>query len=171
MKRISRKRGAALVEAAAVLPVMVVFLGCIMMAHKIVDTKLDEQQAARAGVLYYGSHSCKETMPNNPAGSGGGESIDTGQSQDNPADKASGKLDGQNNASTSAGLSRNYMTAKIYRTKSVSGSAVLNGKRESLGATISAGSQTACNEESFPSKWKAVVQFVGTFARGGGGFP
>lgn len=165
----ARRRGAALVEAALVLPVMIVFLGCIMFAHRAYDTKLDRQMATRAGTLYYASHNCEGDIPAELAApSTQADDADPGLGN-NPGDGAKGKLGNENSGSLNNGLSRAKAKARIVQENiPVNGSAVLNGKREGLTMRIKAASTVACNEKAYPSKWTAAVKFMKNFLTGNG---
>lgn len=61
-KHRGRQRGAAMVEAAVILPVMIVFFGVMAMAHSAGKSKLAAQHEARASVMYFASSSCKNRM-------------------------------------------------------------------------------------------------------------
>ena len=80
----SRQRGAALVEAAVVVGLLVIFWGVLALAYTAGRAKLEAQHESRIGVMYYASHECKQTLgrpqavvlPNGPAGTfaGSGDS-------------------------------------------------------------------------------------------------
>lgn len=55
-------RGAAMVEAAVVIPVMVSFLGLTMMMGNAYTVKLTQNQQARSMALDYASHQCKQQV-------------------------------------------------------------------------------------------------------------
>ncbi|MCL2778033.1 MAG: pilus assembly protein [Polyangiaceae bacterium] len=61
--RRSAARGAAMVEAAVVLPVMLLFYGLIGLTYRMYEAKMDKQMGTRAGILYYASHNCKGNIP------------------------------------------------------------------------------------------------------------
>lgn len=54
-----RARGAAMVEAAVVLPLLVSFLGVAVMMHRAYDTKLEQNHRVRSVALDYASHDCQ----------------------------------------------------------------------------------------------------------------
>jgi hypothetical protein len=54
-----RQRGAALVEAAVVLPVLAIFLGLIMYEYNSYKEKMKVQQTSRENSLYFASHGCR----------------------------------------------------------------------------------------------------------------
>ncbi len=58
-KKRSRQRGAALVEAAVVLPVLAIFLGLIMYEYNSYKQKIAVQQTSRENSLYFASHGCR----------------------------------------------------------------------------------------------------------------
>src|SRR5512140_2576712 len=53
------RRGAALVEAAVVLPVLAIFLGLIMYEYNSYKQKISVQQTSRENSLYFASHGCR----------------------------------------------------------------------------------------------------------------
>jgi hypothetical protein len=168
-KRASR-RGAALVEAAVVIPVMLVFLGCIMFANRSYEAKLDKQMGTRAGILYYASHNCEGDVPAGvmpPVRTTG----DTGaEPPSGPATDPSRLGGGGNTGGAAAGMDRSWNTAKAAPADTpVYGSAVQDRTRVFLNRSIHAESQVACNEKPFPNKWIAIIQFIGRFAQTGGG--
>ena len=63
MKRRSKSRGAAMVEAAVVMPVMVSFLGMMVFFHSIYQNKQDAMLDARTNMLTYASHACDGKTP------------------------------------------------------------------------------------------------------------
>lgn len=74
--RPSRLRGAALVEAAVVIPVLVALLGVGMMLARAYSEKLEANQAIRASALDYASHDCER------AGLRGGANTTPGATRD-----------------------------------------------------------------------------------------
>ena len=58
-RRRTRQRGAALVEAAVVLPVLAIFLGLILYEYTSYKEKMKVQQTARENSLYFASHGCQ----------------------------------------------------------------------------------------------------------------
>jgi hypothetical protein len=162
------QRGAALVEAAVVIPVMLVFLGCIVFAHRSYTAKMDKQMGTRAGSLYYASHNCTGEVPADivpPVSQAGenGADVPAGQGVD------ANKLGGENGGAAAAGMNTSWLLvhAKPEATP-VYGSAVSNGQRIFLNRQIYAESEVACNEKPHPNKWTAMFQFIGDMARGGG---
>ncbi len=167
-----RSRGAALVEAAVVIPVMLVFLGVIMFTNRSYEMKLDRQMGTRAGILFYASHNCETNPPAGveaPARTTG----DSGQSQAGVPSGAATDPNrlggGGNTGGASAGMDRSWNTAHAKSDNTVYGSAVQDRTRVFMNRAIHAESQVACNEKAFPNKWSAIIQFIGAFARTGGG--
>jgi len=74
------QRGAALVEAAVVLPVMIAMLGLTMMMYQGYSAKLVSNQQIRSEVLDYASHNCKSSTITYSGNSRSGGSVATGQS-------------------------------------------------------------------------------------------
>lgn len=164
------RRGAALVEAAVVLPVMMVFLGCIMFAHRSYDAKLDKQMGTRAGSLYYASHNCEGDVPPDVVppvkqeADPGGTEIPGGQAT-NPS-----RLGGENGGAAAAGIDKSWQLVHAAPADTpVFGHAVQDRQRVPLNRSIHAESEVACNEKSHPNKWLAIFEFIGDFARSGGG--
>ena len=173
MRRRAGRRGAALVEAAVVIPVMLVFLGCIMFTNRSYEAKIDKQMGTRAGILFYASHNCEGDVP---AGATPPvrETGDSGQSQAGAPSGAATDPNrlggGGNTGGAAAGMDRSWNTAHAKPSDStVYGSAVQDRTRVFMSRTIHAESQVACNEKPFPNKWIAIIQFIGAFARSGGG--
>ncbi|MBX3189246.1 MAG: pilus assembly protein [Labilithrix sp.] len=166
------RRGAALVEAAVVIPVMLVFLGCIMFAHRSYDVKLDKQMGTRAGILYYGSHNCEGNVPNGIVPNLRNDEADPGVGEGgDKARQGGGKIGGNEGTATQAGLNRSWNLAKAQpQDTPVFGSAVEDRRRVPLNRSIHAESEVACNEKAYESKITAVIQFIGSFAKSGGGF-
>ncbi len=158
------QRGAALVEAAVVIPVMLVFLGVITFTHKSYSTKLDKQTTLRAATLYYASHACSGEAPAGIAVTTEGidPGADTGQ-----ADSAAGKLD----PSVGAGISRDWNMVRVNPgDTTVTGSAVNDRRTVSLQRTISTFSVVGCNEKRYDNEWTKVFSFIKDYAKTGGGF-
>ena len=167
-------RGAALVEAAVVIPVMLVFIGTIMFSYRSYEMKLDKQMGTRAGTLYYASHSCEGGMPagivppktESQSADPGGDPLPGGNATDPSrlgGDK--GSMEG-----AAAGLKKSVSYAKSHPADSpVYANAVNDRKTVVLNRMISAQSEVACNEKSFPNKWSAVFKFLVGFAKQGGG--
>ena len=172
-----KKRGAALVEAALVIPVMLVFLGTTMFAHKSYEEKIAQQASARAEILYYGSHNCAENAPSemsNQLGAVGstGTSQETGDADPNGGQGA-GELGGTSNKlrdSEKQGVSRSWQVAKTHRSQVVNGKAVQEQKTVGLARLVVADAEVACNEKRFDNDWTAIFGFIKSFAQSGGGF-
>jgi hypothetical protein len=58
-RRIAHQRGAAMVEAAVVLPVLFAFLPLMTWVKTLYDEKLMDQARTRRDVVYYASHNCE----------------------------------------------------------------------------------------------------------------
>ncbi len=72
------ERGAAMVEAAMILPVISLFFGLSIWMMSSYYEKLNQMQTARYDVAYYAAHSCDETAPAGNAGAGEGDDMDVG---------------------------------------------------------------------------------------------
>ena len=175
-----RSRGAALVEAALVLPVMLVFLGLTMHVHQSYQDKTDLQMATRAESLYYGSHNCKEQPPTEiteqgkPSTGFPGKNSGTATESADPNSGQGGEadLDGRaGKVGISGGLSRDWQLTSSSRSGSTKNTKGVFWKQSFLmNRTINAKSEVACNEEAFENTWTSVFQFMGSFAKSRGGF-
>ncbi|MDB4937180.1 MAG: hypothetical protein JWP87_4152 [Labilithrix sp.] len=165
-------RGAALVEAAVVVPVMLVFAGCIMFAHRSYAAKMDKQMGTRAGILYYASHNCEGELPPGTVPPVK-QSADpgTGDVPGGPATDSSRLSGDQGSAQgAAAGIDKSWSMAKASPADTpVYGSAINDRKTVLLNRTITAASEAGCNEKPYPNKWSATFEFFGSFFRSGGG--
>lgn len=97
------QRGAALVEAAVILPVMIAMLGLTMMMFNAYSTKLTSNQEVRSEVLDYASHACKtQKITYSGTSKGGGGNIPTGQSGAGSNDSTSAGALGQSGGAAKA---------------------------------------------------------------------
>ena len=170
LSRLTRRRnqrGAAIVEAALVMPVMAVFLGLIAFTHHSYAAKINRQAVNRSSTLYYASHACTgdppadvSTVPvNNDIGA------------DSKADSDASKLGQSNAGGASAAVSRDGNWAKSTPSPTtVTGLAASDHGIITLNRTISVGSEVACNEPVFPSKWTAVFKEIGSMYKSHAGF-
>lgn len=160
-----KHRGAALVEAAIVIPSMLIFVGLIVFTFRSYRTKLDMQTKARAGVLSYASHGCD--------GSGDvlGDQVfsqssdDTGLGGD---DGVGGPLNqaGQN----SGGLDRSWNMVRAIPPSQTIGGKIINGNHVyGVSRKISAESVVACNEKRHDNDFTAVFEFAIDFFQSGAG--
>lgn len=166
-RRKARARGTALVEAAVVLPTLVMFLGCAVFIHRSYSVKIDKQMGTRAGVMYYASHSCEGKIPQDVV-----PVLDYANPGNNrvPTDIDTSKL-GPSAPIVRAGIQRSWNLARAKPEPTVvSGSAVRDGATVALTRNVSAASEVACNEKAYPGQVKAMVNFMAEFAKSGGGF-
>lgn len=153
-----RSRGAALVEAALVLPVMVMFLGMTMFVHRSYADKIDLQATTRSEVLYYGSHNCEGQAP---AG--------ISQQSEN-TDPNGGKSPNTQQLGIKGGTNTNSNFASSSRDMQTKAQKMVFWKQSyQLSRPIHAKSEVACNEAREDNDWMAVINFAGRFARSGGG--
>jgi len=165
-----------MVEAAVVIPVMLVFLGLIMFTNKSYESKIDRQEATRAGLLYFAAHSCTKQPPQSitkgmAIGNGTTtEEADPGTPDGVPksnADQQSAKL----GPSAQGGISKSHQLAHASpQDLTITGNAIDDRKTVPLKRTIHAEAEVACNEKAFTSSWKAMLGFVPKFLSDGGGF-
>ncbi len=119
----ARQRGAALVEAAVVLPVMIAMLGLTMMMFNAYSTKLTSNQEVRSEVLDYASHACKaQKISYSGTSKGAGGSVATGQSGAGASDStSSGALGSSGGAAKASGFMQkaevNYSSTTINNPK------------------------------------------------------
>ncbi len=165
------KRGAAMVEAAVVIPVMLVFLGLTMWVHNSYDEKLASQTSTRAQVLYYGSHNCEEEVPEEMSQQLGTKTSGTGTGKGEQADDPNhGDATGTKEPPTAeGGLKRSWALAYTHRDTTVGGSAVQDREKVTFQVPITADSEVACNEKRFDNNWTAVFGFIKSFIRSGAG--
>jgi Flp pilus assembly protein TadG len=162
-----RQRGAAIVEAALVMPVMAVFLGLIAFTHHSYAAKIDKQAATRSGTLFYASHACTGDMPADVTKM----AVDNDVGADSKADADSAKLGGSNSPGATSAVSRDGNWAKSTPpATNVTGLAASDHGLITLNRKISAGSEVACNEPVFTSKWTAVFQEIGSMYSSHAGF-
>jgi len=158
-----RSRGAALVEAAVVLPVMVSFLGLTMFVHRSYADKIDLQATTRSEILYYASHNCEGGTP--AAVSTQGDAADPNNGQGTAETGLGGK------SGVTGGLNRDWQLAKSTRKATTNAQKVVLWKQSyMLSRPIHGDSEVACNEKRFDNSWTAVLGFVAGFAKSGGGF-
>lgn len=76
-----------MVEAAVVLPVMIVFFGVMAIAHSAGKAKLAAQHEARSSLLYYASNDCGKRVPTdeNSAAADTGGALPAGDTARNDA--------------------------------------------------------------------------------------
>lgn len=159
----ARSRGAALVEAALVLPVMVMFLGMTMFVHRSYADKIDLQATTRSEILYYGSHNCEGQAPGQISLQGDSADANNGQGGQVAQQGAQAQIQG--------GTNTNMNFAKSTRSTTTQAQKVVFWKQSyQLSRPISAASEVACNEKRYDNDFTAIIGFVATFARQGGGF-
>ncbi len=170
-------RGAALVEAAIAIPVMLIFVGTTVFAHRSYEEKIALQMSARAEALYHASHNCTQEAPRlmsrqlgASAGSNGTpkerNGADTTGGAGGALDKASHKL----GESERQGVSRFWNMVKVHRSSRVTGSAVQEQKRVDFSRTITANAEVGCNEKRSEDDASSAFDLISRFARNGGGF-
>jgi len=141
----SRTRGAALVEASVVIPVLLVFSGLIVFTYKSYAAKLDMQTQTRTYALYYTSHNCENV---DPSIIGGSNSVKMGT------------------GSAVAGLALGQLATAEANNK-VSGSVFVNGTTSQLSRDINAWSEVACNIKPIDSPVSAFFSAIGSAALSG----
>ena len=172
LQRRKGQRGAALVEAAVVIPVMLVFLGLTMWIHNAYDEKLASQTSTRAQVLYNASHNCEEEVPEEMSVQLGTKTSGTGNNKtDESADPAAGEKPGVSKTPPTAegGLKRSFNLVRTHRETTVGGTAVQDRQKVAFSVPVTSNSEVACNEKRFDNDWTAVFGFIKSFIQSGGG--
>jgi len=151
MSRRARQRGAALVEAALVMPVICTFLGFMVWFHSIYKTKQEVALKARSDALTYASHACGGAPP--------------------PADNSSsGSINGKaaNGAANVGGVKSSMSTH--FNTTHASADGTARGKGGTTGTwsrPIHYEASLMCNERQAPSGLGGMVSFaIGLFRSG-----
>lgn len=166
------RRGAAMVEAAVVIPVMLVFLGLTMWIHNSYDEKLASQTSTRAQVLYNASHNCEEEVPEEMSVQLGTKTSGTGNEKSSEnADSAPGESTGVSKTPPTAegGLKRSFNLVRTHRDTTVGGTAVQDRQKVAFSVPVTSNSEVACNEKRFDNDWTAVFGFIKSFIKSGGG--
>lgn len=166
----TQMRGAALVEAAVVIPVMLVFLGLIMFTHKSYEAKLDKQAGTRAAVLYYASHACSGEPPEGVVPQVT-DDLDPGipdlAGQTAKVGAAAQKL----RPSEQAGLNRSHNLVRARPADTTIYGTTVNDRQTSvLKRSIHAESEVGCNEKIYGSNWTGVFGYAKNFIKSRGGF-
>jgi hypothetical protein len=130
--RRKKQRGAALVEAAVVLPVLAIFLGLIMYEYSSYKEKMKVQQTSRENALFFASHGCNGG--NGGYGAAGYQlDIDGNTSYQGAIDRGPPGADGMKGATD-----RSFNTAQTTMSAQASG----GGRTRTVKGT----SQAYCNE-------------------------
>jgi Flp pilus assembly protein TadG len=173
MKR-KKTRGAALVEAALVLPTLAIFLGLTMYEYRSYREKMHVQQTTRMNSLYYASHGCQGessldsrgmlSQSGADANSAGGANgspyggLETGTSGNGAADKVINKGP-PNGEGMRAATSRSFNWATSTMTSHAEGG--------SLSRDVHGKSFVFCNERPEDGDPVGVVKWAFTFFRTG----
>ncbi len=158
LRRLHRTRGAAMVEAAIVLPVLTIFLGLMMFVRAQYSAKLFAMADARQNAWDRAVH----------ADCGGGSGGGTAPSLEVP-DPPNGTKDKVISPGPSEGAKRQGLD-KLLRKVEWSANATTSVSRYS--GTVSSRSYVFCNEENYGDggmfgMLKGFVGFVSSFWRGG----
>jgi hypothetical protein len=80
------------------------------------------------------------------------------------------RLGDENGGAAAAGLDQSWRMARAKPADTpVAGNAIEDRRTIPLKRTIHAESEVACNEKPHPNKWLAIFQYLGDFAKAGGG--
>jgi len=152
--RRTRQRGAALVEAALVLPVICTFLGFMIWFHSIYQTKQEVSLRARAQAFTYASHACNGAAP--------------------PADgSANGSIKGRTATNASnVGPGKSSMSTR-FNTTHATADGTARGKGGTTGGwerQIRYEAAVMCNEREAPSGLAGMASFAVGVVRSGNPF-
>jgi hypothetical protein len=170
-------RGAALVEAAVVIPVMLMVFGLILFTYHRYEAKIDRQMGTRSSVLFYASHDCHDRPPDafgmveDPGYEENNEDIDGDvgaaseeASKISNASYVQGEINGKWNMAT-ANIQDVPITGKVF----------LGGRNHELVGHVSAKSMVACNTKRYEgnvlTQAKAMLDFVVNIVKSGGKSP
>jgi hypothetical protein len=167
MKKLIRSRGAAMVEAAVVIPVMVSFLAVIGLMKNGYDRKLQLNHQVRSQVLDYASHNCKsQTIQYDGTGQSTSQGVNTGATSSSNG-TAQGGLNQVGSPSTSGIMNK---TEVNYSESTVA--SVRRGIKGRAGLTLrinGAKSVVVCNEEPQDGDFGGILSYasgqIGTLTR------
>ena len=161
----ARSRGAALVEAAVVIPVMLVFLGLIMFTYRSYAMKMDQQTTLRASVLSYASHDCEGGMQDmgditaeDPSGGGAAST--------SPLERPAGNLKMKETGIGAFTPTVNRATGR--KSAIAQGSAANDRKLVTFSRPVTTMSTVACNQKAYKNGFWGLLQAAGDFAAAGG---
>ena len=156
--RISRRRrtlGAAMVEAAIVLPIMTSFFGMLTYNYKSLDTRMQADSAARASVADSASHNCEGGSSNASIMQMGLGVLDSATSSAGAKHGDQGAAQILGNAVQAAGQTIVANAVTKYGQRSVTGSAKMT-----------------CNEKPFDGNIGTWFKYAASaFTGSGGSFP
>jgi hypothetical protein len=162
------ERGAALVEAALVLPTLAIFLGLTMYEYRSYREKMFAQQTTRLNAFYYASHSCTGQMPSGgfmssiaDAQPGGGLGP-SGYQMETAGTNGGGKVLNGNppgGDAMQAKTSRSFNQASSTVTRHASGGG--------LARDLKGKSQVFCNEQPEDGDPIGVAKWAFTFFKSG----
>lgn len=154
-----------MVEAAVVLPMMVVFLGLTMYAYRSYAAKMDQQSGTRTDVMSFASNDCEgnangvQLSQESTAGALGAQGMG-----------GAGQLGKNLSGGGQAVASRTKNTAKVERAQTVDGRAVSNGSTVRFSRRISSMSEVTCNEKRYEDSWSGVMNQAKSLVSNGIGF-
>lgn len=160
MKLRSKQRGAALVEATVVIPVLLVFLGLIMYSAQSYGRKIDAQMNSRATTMLYASRACDGDAPDSISSRTEDDTADLDPGLGNKGDEVGSKLDEK----TQAGISRTSRLVTASNDVTVSGKAIVDDQSsihtEYFNQNIHSYSQVACNEHVYDGFFSSMIGFA-----------
>lgn len=159
MRKRMKARGAAMVEAAVVIPVMISFLAVMGMMKNGYDRKIQLNQQSRSQVLDYASHNCKsQSISYSETTQSQGAGVSTPGGTGATDDTSSGA------AATVGGASSSGFMAKAevsYQTSTVNGTRRGIKNRGGLALRVNGAKSTAlCNEEPQDGNISGVLGYA-----------
>lgn len=170
MKLRSRQRGAALVEATVVIPVLLVFLGLIMYSSHSYAKKIDNQMYSRSGTMYYASNACDKAPP---TGVGSPVTEDDSAAVGNPVGDDGQAAGSKLNSETQSAMSQTSRLVTTSNDATVYGKAIVD-RRDSISTqyfnqNIHSYSTVACNEHVYDGFFGSLIGFAKDFYNSKGG--
>ncbi len=154
-------RGAAMIEAAVVLPVMISFLGLTMMMGNAYSTKLTKNQQSRSMVLDFASHECKRQVITYDGTSRSSSATNVGSAAPTGAgaDATEALNQSPNSATTNGFMAKanvSYNTSTVVNPKP-------NSSTRGMGLTIQVNGATStalCNETPQDGNFSGMFGYI-----------
>ena len=156
-KRRIARRGAALVEASVVVPVLVIFLGLMTYVYRSYREKITQQNSTRENAMYFASHGCQGSS-SGISGFGGFGPAQVALNADDNSDAAN-VIGKKGDPGAQASTSRSFNQAN----SSLSGTVVVGGHLR----RINSESHVFCNERPYDGNIAGWAQFAFGFFRTG----
>jgi hypothetical protein len=149
----ARFRGAAMVEGAVVMPVLLMFLPLMTYIKLSYDAKLHNQSMTRTDVAYHAAHNCEGGLARDDRGQGGEDSsIDA--SRANQSARQKGGDDGSTTATSTKLFTANKKTSE-------------NVKYYNMERTVKGESWMMCNDKPQNGSIGGFFSYASSFFTGG----